>query len=65
VFAVADAQNWHRAAGPDNRGFLEALDSRFGKLGRLAAALALAFMLMATVVLSLAVAAGIETLVQA
>jgi len=65
VFAVADAQNWHRAAGPDNRGFLEALDSRFGKVGRLAAALALAFMLMATVVLSLAVAAGIAKLVQA
>jgi hypothetical protein len=63
VFAVADAQSWHRAAGPGSQGFLEALDSRFGKLGRLAAALALAFLLMATVVLSLAVAAGIEKLI--
>ena len=65
VFAVADAQTWHRAAGPGSQGFLEALDTRFGKLGRLAAALALAFLLMATVVLSLAVAAGIEKLIRA
>src|SRR3569623_2368207 len=38
VFAVADAQFWHQAAGPGSRGLLEALDTRFGKLGRLCAA---------------------------
>lgn len=65
VFAVADAQYWHRATGPGGWGFLEALDTRFGKFGRLAAALALAFLLMVTVVLSLAVATGIEKLIRA
>jgi hypothetical protein len=62
VFAVADAQTWHRAAGAGGLGFLEALDTRYGKLGRLGAVLTLAFALAATTVLSLAIAAGIEKL---
>ena len=62
-FAVADAQSfghWPAWQGPP--GVLEALDARFGKFGRLGLALVLALALAATVVLSLAIAAGLEQL---
>jgi len=66
LFAVADAQTFgHWPTWHGRPGVLEALDARFGKFGRLGAALVLAFLLMATVVLSLAVAAGIEKLIRA
>ena len=66
VFAVADAHaygNWPGDRG--QLGVLEALDARFGKFGRLGAAFVLSFLIAVTVVLSLAIAAGIDKLVGA
>ena len=63
-FTVADAHaygHWPVQSGPS--GILEILDARYGKLGRVGAILVLAFLLAITVVLSLAIAAGIEKLV--
>jgi DNA-binding CsgD family transcriptional regulator len=64
LFTISDAQTYgHWESGQGRPGVLEALDNRFGKVGRLGAALVLAFLLAVTALLSLSIAAGIERLV--
>ncbi len=64
VFTVADAQTFgHWPVHPESRTVLEALDSRFGKAGRVGAVLGLAMTLAITLVAMLAVAEVLGRLV--
>jgi DNA-binding CsgD family transcriptional regulator len=63
LFTVADAQGFERWPVERNRGILEALDARFGKVGRVIAASGLALILAATVMLTLAIAQAMSKLI--
>jgi DNA-binding CsgD family transcriptional regulator len=64
LFTVADAQTFgHWPVKTGNTGILEALDARFGKIGRVMASCALALSLAATVMLTLAIAEAMSKLI--
>jgi DNA-binding CsgD family transcriptional regulator len=64
LFTVADAQTLgHWPVETGTPGFLGALDARFGKIGRVMAASALALVLAATVMLTLAIAEAMSKLI--
>nr|WP_166178730.1 helix-turn-helix transcriptional regulator [Altererythrobacter segetis] len=64
LFTVADAQSLgYWPVRTESSGILEALDTRFGKIGRVLAASGLALALAATVMLTLAIAEAMSKLI--
>ena len=64
LFTVADAQSFeHWPVKRERPGILEILDARFGKIGRVMAASALALGLAATLMLTLAIAEAMSKLI--